>query len=538
MAPKREQPHGTVSVVYARYSSHAQNDASIEQQVAECRAYAESHGLTITEIYADRALSGRSDKRPEFQKMMRHADAGRFQVVLTYKSNRLARNMFDALRYEDRLEKAGVKVVYCKEDFGNNAAGRLALRMMMSINEFYSENMAEDIRRGMRDNAQQCKINGALPLGYRRGEDGRYVIHEAEAEIVREIFRRAASGEALAAIADDLNSRGLRTSHKQPWGRNSFHSILKNERYIGVYKYEDIRVEGGIPPIVDRSTFEQAREKLRRRQEVAGRRRETTEYLLTGKLYCGHCGEPMTGVSGTSKSGDPHCYYICRAKREKRGCAKRNVRKDRLECQIAAELKERILKPDVIEWMIDNVLRYQEQLRQQTDLMVYQDRLVEVRRSLDNLVKAIEAGVYSSSTRSRLDELESEQIELQGMIEAEQAKNRTLTRDQIRYYLDSFKDGDINDPAYQKRLFRDFLVRVYLYDDKYRIIYNYIDGQATTDFPLSLDDLNSLDTADTEDSLCSYSAPSGPPQEAETNTYAIIRMLGWAFVLTVYNSTL
>lgn len=103
------------AVIYARYSSHAQNDASIEQQVAECREYAATHDLKIIDIYADRAISGRSDRRPEFQKMIRHAEAGKFQIVLTYKSNRIARNMLDALRYEERLEKAGVKVVYCKK---------------------------------------------------------------------------------------------------------------------------------------------------------------------------------------------------------------------------------------------------------------------------------------------------------------------------------------------------------------------------------------------------------------------------------------
>ena len=215
---KAENTDGNICVVYARYSSHAQNDASIEQQVAECREYAAAHDLKISDIYADRAISGRSDRRPEFQKMIRHAEAGRFQVVLTYKSNRIARNMLDALRYEERLEKAGVKVVYCKENFGDNAAGRLALRMMMSLNEFYSENMAEDIRRGLIDGAKQGKVMGCIPLGYKKGEDGCFAIDEPKAEIVREIFRRVSENETLASIADDLNARGIQTAYNKPWG--------------------------------------------------------------------------------------------------------------------------------------------------------------------------------------------------------------------------------------------------------------------------------------------------------------------------------
>lgn len=529
---KKTAQEGNVCVVYARYSSHAQNDASIEQQLDECKAYAAAHDLKISEVYADRALSGRSDKRPEFQKMIRHAEAGKFQIVLTYKSNRLARNMLDALRYEERLEKAGVKVVYCKENFGDNAAGRLALRMMMSLNEFYSENMAEDIRRGLIDAAKQGKVVGVIPLGYKKGEDGRYAIDEPKAEIVREIFRRVSANETLASIADDLNSRGILTAYKKPWGKNSFHSLLSNERYIGVFKFAEVRIEHGMPAIIDRALFEDVQEKVGRRKEVAGRRRESAEYLLTGKAFCAKCGAPMIGISGTSKTGAMHFYYVCKGRREKHNCTKLNIRKAVAEKKVAESLKERILKPEVMEWMIQNVLDFQEEAKKQTDLASYQDRLVEVRRGIDNIVKAVESGVFSTSLKDRLDELEREQRELQGMIAVEQAKVKTVTREQIQYFLDSFKDGDVNDPAYQKRLFKNFLIKVFLDDDKYRIVFNYIDGLDTMEFPLTLEDIEATDSS----VECSYNAPSGPPQAAETNTPWTITMIKGVFVLTVFDS--
>lgn len=529
---KKEQIEGNVCVVYARYSSHAQNDASIEQQLDECKAYAAAHDLKISEVYADRALSGRSDKRPEFQKMIRHAEAGKFQIVLTYKSNRLARNMLDALRYEDRLEKAGVKVVYCKENFGDNAAGRLALRMMMSLNEFYSENLAEDVRRGMIDIAKQCKAVGATPLGYKVDGDGKYAIDEPKAEIVREIFRRVSANETLASIADDLNSRGILTNHKNTWGRSSFHTLLSNERYTGVYKFADVRIEHGMPAIIDDALFEDVQEKIRRRKEVVGRRRESAEYLLTGKAFCAKCGAPMIGISGTSKSGDMHYYYVCKGRREKHICTKMNIRKTVAEKKVAESLKERILKPEVMEWMIQNVLNYQEEAKKQTDLASYQDRLVEVRRGIDNIVKAVESGIFSPTLKDRLDELEGEQRELQGMIAVEQAKVKTVTREQIQYFLDSFKDGDVDDPAYQKRLFRNFLIKVFLDDDKYRIVFNYIDGLDTMEFPLTLEDIEASDST----VECSYNVPSGSPQAAETNTPWTILMVKGVFVLTVFDS--
>ena len=529
---KPEKAEGNICVVYARYSSAVQNDASIEQQVAECREYAAAHDLKISEIYADRAISGRSDRRPEFQKMIRHAESGRFQIVLTYKSNRIARNMLDALRYEERLEKAGVKLVYCKENFGDNAAGRMALRMMMSLNEFYSENMAEDITRGMKDRARQCKVMGTIPFGYKRGEDGCYAIDESKAEIVREIFRRYAENETQASIAEDLNNRRIFTQQNRPWGKNSFHTVLTNERYIGVYKFADIRIENGMPAIIDRSLFEIVQEKVGRRKEVAGRRRESTEYLLTGKAFCAKCGAPMVGVSGTGKGGSLYYYYVCKNRQEHHNCKKENVRKAVAERQIALRLKTIVLKPEVMEWMIDNVLRFQEEAKKQSDLASYQNRLVEVRRSLDNLIKAIEAGVFSQSTKARLDELEAEQRELQGIISVERSKLNTVTREQIEYYLESFRDGDVNDPAYQKRLFKAFLVKVFLDDDKFRIVYNYADGLDTLEFPLTLDDIESADVS----AECSYNACSGVPEQAETNTSWRISMIKGVFVLTVYES--
>ncbi|MBQ9464320.1 MAG: recombinase family protein, partial [Lachnospiraceae bacterium] len=182
------------AAIYARYSSSAQKDESIEQQIAECEEYAARRGLTVVATYADHAISGRSDRRPEFQRMLRAAERGEFDALVAYKSNRVSRNMLSALSYEEKLSRCGVTVAYCREEFGDNAAGRFALRTMMNVNQFYSENMAEDIRRGMDDNARQCRVNGPLPLGYKRGPDGRYAIDDETAPVVREIFRRVASG--------------------------------------------------------------------------------------------------------------------------------------------------------------------------------------------------------------------------------------------------------------------------------------------------------------------------------------------------------
>lgn len=485
---KTNDTSGLTACIYARYSSHAQNDASIEQQVEKCKEFAERMGLTVVEVYPDRAISGRSDRRPEFQRMMRDSGKGKFSCVIAWKSNRLGRNMLEAMLNDSRLMERGIRCLYVEEDFGDTAAGRFALRSMMNVNQFYSENMAEDISRGLYDNAQQCKVNGVCPLGYKKGADGTYEIDETEAAVVREIYRRIALGETFASIADDLNARHIRTSYGKAWGRNSFHSLTTNERYIGVYKYGDVRIPHGIPPIIDEKLFYEVQEKLRRRGEVAGRRRGHEDFMLTGKLFCGHCGSPMVGYSGTGKSGKMHYYYVCRKRKTEKLCGKENIRKSTAERMIAQVLIDYVLTDDVIEWCADNVMKFQENSRAESQLGYYQEKLAAVRISLNNIMKAIESGIVSTTVQSRMAELETEERALEANVAREQAMLPKLTREQIVYYMRSFRGGDVDDPAFQRKLFDGFLESAYLYDNKLKIVFNYSKGSNTMEVPFVPDD--------------------------------------------------
>ncbi len=149
--PKKKTPKIRAAVLYARYSSHAQKDASIEQQVEQCLKYAAEKKISDIDTYADRAVSGRSDRRAEFQRMMKDAEKHKFACVIAWKSNRMGRNMLQAMTNEAKLHELGIHVRYTEEEFDDSAAGRFALRSMMNVNQFYSENMAEDVRRGMMD---------------------------------------------------------------------------------------------------------------------------------------------------------------------------------------------------------------------------------------------------------------------------------------------------------------------------------------------------------------------------------------------------
>ena len=503
-----------VGVIYARYSSHAQKDASIEQQVAECTKYAEKIHLPIINTYADRAVSGKTDRRPSWQKLMQDAEKGMFQYVLAWKSNRIGRNMLQAMINETRLNELGVCVMYAEEDFDDSAAGRFALRNMMNVNQFYSENMAEDIRRGLTDNARQCKSNGSLPLGLKRGEDGRVVIDEAEAEIVQEIYKRVADYEPFADILDDLNARGIKTKKGARWNKGSFTTILHNERYRGIYIYDDIRIEGGIPRIVSDPLYFKVQEvcKMKKNPQGTGRRRTgAADYLLTGKLKCGHCDRYMVGMSGTSRSGELHYYYVCQGRREK-VCTKKNLRRDVIEQAVARAIMMYCLTDDTIEWIADQSVAYWERYNQELHIQAMEDELAESKRAAKNILKAIEAGIITETTRSRLLELEDQQADLNVKIQVAKADVVKVDRDGVAATLRSLRKGNVKDRAFLSELFRLFLICVYVYDDnRLKIVFSFTGDHNTVEIPLETGESDNA-TETLEGAECSTKSLTGPPK--------------------------
>lgn len=473
------------AVIYARYSSHAQKDVSIEQQVEECREYAQQNNYTVTAVYADRHTSGRSDRRPEFQRMMRDADKRRFAMVIAYKSNRISRNMMHSLQYEERLSRLGIRVCYAKEEYGDTAAGRFALRTMMNVNQFYSESMAEDIRRGMLDNAQKGMVNsGSIPLGYMKGEDGRFAINPDTAPIVQEIFRRVVNDEPYADIAMDLNARGIRTGRGNPWGRSSFGRMLQNEAYIGVYKFGSVRLEDGMPPLISREVFEAVQDKRKESRHTRGRHQTGGDYLLTGKLFCGLCKRPMTGISGTARDGSLRYYYVCQGRRLKEGCTKANVTRDWAHELVARAIQDLMLSDSAITWLADQAVAYGKYLREQDPSKETQQQLKDVQKALRNILKAIEQGIITDTTRDRLVELETEEKSLSRRLDRELRALPDLNREQIIYRLESARQGDITDSAYQKFLFDTFLNAAYLYDDRLHLDFNYTGEGSSATMPL------------------------------------------------------
>ena len=490
-------------VLYGRYSSHNQKDISVEQQFEKGYELAAEYGIRIIDTYADRAVSGRTDKRRDFQRMMTDAAKGKFRYVIAWKSNRMGRNMLEALINEARLQDLGVRVLYVEEDFDDTAAGRFAARSMMNVNQFYSENMAEDIKRGLYDNAANCMVaNGHLPYGYKADETLHYAIDEPKAAVIREIFTRVSCGEAFVDIMASLNARGIKTSYGRPWGRSSFQKILSNERYRGIYIYGDVRKEGGIPRIISDELYFKVQEVITTKKNPQGRHRVNGDYLLTGKLFCGHCKSPMTGISGTSRSGNLHYYYVCQKRRTEKTCEKKNLRRDDIELQVAKAIKRRTLDDDTINWIADSVVEYSQHQESASGIGLLEDQLKDTQRSIKNLMAAIEQGIITPTTKARLMELEKEQSDIDRKITMAKADVIPVNRDQLVGWLKKLQAGDVHDKKYQAELFDTFLIAVYVYDnpdgqDYMKVVFNYAGSKNTVEIPLDpsvIDNVENIET--------------------------------------------
>ena len=470
------------AVIYARYSSDSQREASIEGQLRDCKDYAEKNGITVVGTYIDRAYSAKTDDRPDFQRMIKDSGKKIFDVVLVWKLDRFARNRFDAVNYKYQLEKNGVHLVSAMEPISQGPEGIMVESMLIGMAEYYSAELALKVARGERENALQCKYNGGVvPLGFTIGKEDRlYHIDPETAPIVQEIFSRYADGEPAEKIATSLNERGLRTRTGKPFVKNSFFQIFRNRRYIGEYRYKDIVTPGGIPAIVDEDLFNRVQQRFEQNKIAHGRpAKEDVSYLLTTKLFCGKCGTLMGGESGTSHMGNTYYYYKCgNAKRHgKAHCDLKAIRKEPLERFVVDTAIKVIFSDEIIERLIDLVIEAQQ--KENTRLPVLKDQLRDTEKRLANLLEAIEQGILTPTTKQRLDELEARKEALNTSILEEELKKPVLTREWIRFWLEKFRKGDVGSTEHQRQIIDTFVNSVYVFDDRVVLNFNFTDDSKT-----------------------------------------------------------
>lgn len=311
------------AAIYARFSSAKQDEASIDAQVRACREYAEAHGLTVVRVYADEAISGRgskTQKRKEYNKMLRDVEDGKYDIILAHKYDRIARDLYEHATLDKRLSEHNCTLIATAQDFGSSNEALLMKAVSWVMSEIYSHNLADESRKGSRETALKGLHNGGYPpFGYDVVEQ-KYVINEIEAHYVRKMFNAARSGEGFADLIREMDAAGIRGKRGKPIKYPSIYEILRNEKYTGVYLYtvnanqsrEDnrnkegaIRIEGAIPKIIDRELFEEVKTIMEGRKHV-GRK---GNYLCGGLVYCGNCGAKMHATTTTNGTREYSRYY-------------------------------------------------------------------------------------------------------------------------------------------------------------------------------------------------------------------------------------
>ena len=486
------QNPGNNAICYYRYSSDAQRDVSIVQQKDAAHEYAAHHGYHIIKEYDDPAYSGTRDDRPAFQLMLYEVEKLRPAYLILWKTDRLSRDRIDAVIAKKRLRECGVKIVYVAESIPDDDEATQIL--MESIYEAMAASFIvshrKNVVRGLTYNAENALYNGIKILGYTGQPNQNYEIDDNTAPTVRRIFKEYAEGVPMQKICNSLNQSGLKTNRGNAFTVNSLHRILTNRAYIGEYKFGDVVIPDGIPRIIDDEVFQKAQERLEANKhggkgaikkihpEIA-----IEDYWLTGKICCGLCGGTLQGVSGTSRRGALYYYYSCKNHR-KHACTLKNQRKELMEKIVLYTLDDLIHDPPLRIMIAEKCFAYHQ--RQNNDNGAYEasikNQLKDVEGKLNNLVKAIEAGIFNNTTAERMSVLENQKSMLNDALLAEQNRKKCdLTLNDIVRFLNALV-GDVNNPDTRRKLLEFFVNKIYVYPDKMVLTFYYMDDRRELPF--------------------------------------------------------
>lgn len=476
------------AVIYARFSSHKQGEQSIEGQLAAAHAYAAARGYTIIHEYIDRAMTGRNDDRDEFQQMLSDCAKKQFTVIIVWKVDRFGRNREEITFNKYHCKKQGVRVEYVAENMGEGPESVILESVLEGMAEYYSLQLSQNVRRGTREVAKKCKFTGGhVPLGYKVDDNNDFVIDPETAPLVRRIFAMYAEGQTAPEIIRQLNAEGLRTAKGNRYTKNSLRTILKNEKYIGIYDFKngEIRVEDGVPAIVDKEVFYKVQKLLSVNQRAPAAKWSRADYLLTNKLFCGSCGGLMVGESGTGKSGAKYNYYLCTNHKRGGTCKRKAIRQDWLEPFVLTKTQELIMDDEIIQYITDTVWDFylrQDQQRDKVESLKAQ--IAEVEKAINNLMRAIEAGMpLTEMTKNRLTELDGQQQALNAAIAQTQLDGGfKLQKDHIQFFLEQFREMDYDDRKCQQRLVDVFINSIYVTDDELTINYNFSGNKSVIKF--------------------------------------------------------
>lgn len=490
-----------LAAFYGRYSSDNQRTESIDAQKRAAEEYAARNNIKIVKVYVDEAKSATSDKRPQFQQMIKDSALGIFDNIIVHKLDRFSRDKYDSAVYKRKLKANGVKLISILENLDGSPESVILESVIEGMAQYYSANLAREVMKGMKETAFQCKHTGGQPpLGYDVNSEKKYIINEVEAEIVRKIFDMYINGYSYAQIIDYLNERGWKTKVGNTFGKNSIYSILDNEKYSGIYIFnrsskkdafgkrnshlfkdesEVIRIEGGMPALVSKEIFQKTREMMISRKKAPGANKAKETYLLTGLIFCGDCGSAMQGNRRNAKDKPRYVSYRCGSRMQKRDCDNKEIRKEYIEEFVLSELEKNILNDKAVPILVEKINKHiQEQAgsdKESVEVMLKE--LEDIEKQINNIVSAIMQGFAHEEFKTKMDDLKDKKVKLEVAIKEQESRSQApkIAEEQVKQLFSMFREfvTQRNIPEC-KKFIQNYVDKVIVYKDHVEVIFNVV----------------------------------------------------------------
>ncbi len=295
--------------------------------------------------------------------------------------------------------------------------------------------------------------------------------------LILEAFKRYDEGMTMKEIEIWLNQQGLKSRQGRAMSYYSVEHMLKNRRYIGEIRFRDVVIPDAIPAIVPKDLFDRVQAQMEKNKKAPARHKAEDDYLLTTKLFCGHCGAYLFGECGTSHTQKLYHYYKCVNTKKRRTCTKKPVKKKWIEDLVVNLTMKMVMDDGVIDAITAMVMSMQDQENTTLPLLEQQLRVTET--GIENMLNAIQQGILTKATKGRLDALEAAKEELEARIACEKLAKPRVSEEFVRFWLHKFRRLDATQQSHRKMLIDTFINAIYLYDDKMVMTFNYKDGEKT-----------------------------------------------------------
>ena len=469
------------AVVYARYSCDRQNEQSIDGQLRVCQEYANKNDIFIIDTYIDKAMSGTNDGREAFQKMLKDSDNQNWDYVLVYKLDRFSRNKYEMAIHRKHLKDNNIKLISVMENIPDGPEGILLESLLEGMNQYYSEELSQKTKRGMNETRLKGNfIGGYVNFGYYR-DGAKLKVNLDEAEILVKIFTDYVNGKKVSEIARELNEQGIKNKGNM-FLSTTIHHFLRQEKYTGIYKVNGQVYDKIYPPIIDKDIYELARQKIEK-QKHGNRKKDHAIFLLRNKVFCGYCGRKLYAFSTKFASGSSLRYYKCHNTNEHQTikCSSKAINKEFLEEIVNQVVLKVFTTPNNLTLFVDKIYEiHKKRVNEDSSINLLNQQLATTIKSISNIMKAIEDGIYTETTKSRLEELEKQKRELEKDIAIQNSKEKgNLTKDDIaKYFKYSLKQSTEN-------MINLLIKKVLVYDNKIEISFNYtksksVEGEETS----------------------------------------------------------